>query len=99
MTKQAQVSLKEQLLAIGLTEHDNSPSDIGLNAHHTFDMLSPIFERCGWDLTFHGSVSKGLNQAAYSDRKFGGGNAILHYKQDSTEIHYVTISFSRNYYD
>lgn len=89
--------IKDDLILLGLSIHDEHESEIAFNADTNFEELETVFLQNGWDLTFNGEVSKGVRQAAFKDSKFGGGNAVLHFKLG--RVYYVTLNFSRNYFD
>lgn len=95
MTKN--LTIKEALIAQGLKLTDDHQSGSEFDANHEFDELHSSFMQCGWQLDFNGSVGNGIRQAAYSQSQFGGGRAVLYFRNE--KVYYLTLNYSRNFHD
>ncbi|MCP4526763.1 MAG: hypothetical protein GY833_12775 [Aestuariibacter sp.] len=88
------------LKALGLTISDEDTHGrqwFELDADHRHNPIHDVFLKNGWRLTFNGNVAGGVKQAAYQHDAFGGGNAVLHFKQN--KVYFLTVNFKRDYRD
>ncbi|MCY9865108.1 hypothetical protein OTK49_21550 [Vibrio coralliirubri] len=96
-TETPNMNMADTLVNKGLKLVDSHDTGAELEADHTFEELHQVFKENNWRLTYNGSVGKGVHQAAFEASMFGGGRAVLHFKKD--KVHYLTLNYSRNYFD